>query len=46
MTDFELYIGSLWNYLLAAPFILFGPSQYVGRAVPWLVGVLTVPATS
>lgn len=45
LTDEETYIGSLWNYLLALLFLLFGPSEYVGRSLPLIAGVLTVPAT-
>jgi 4-amino-4-deoxy-L-arabinose transferase-like glycosyltransferase len=43
LTDEETYIGSLWNYLTALPFLLFGPSEYVGRSLPFIAGVLTVP---
>lgn len=44
LTDFEPYIGALWNYLLALGFLVAGPSQFVGRGVTMLVGALTVPA--
>ncbi len=45
LTDFEPYIGSFWNYVLALGFLLAGPSEYVGRGIPFLVGILTVGAT-
>jgi len=44
LTDWEPYIGSFWNYVLALGFLIAGPSEYVGRAIPFLVGVLTVVA--
>src|SRR5215213_8001264 len=44
LTDWEPYIGSFWNYMLALGFLIAGPSEYVGRAIPFLVGVLTVVA--
>src|SRR5262249_10070933 len=45
LTDWEPYIGSFWNYVLALGFLLAGPSEHVGRAIPLVVGVLTVGAT-
>jgi 4-amino-4-deoxy-L-arabinose transferase-like glycosyltransferase len=45
LTDWEPYIGSFWNYVLALGFLIAGPSEYVGRAIPFVVGVLTVGAT-
>ncbi|MFN0071204.1 MAG: ArnT family glycosyltransferase [Chloroflexota bacterium] len=45
LTDFEPYIGALWNYLLALGFLISGPSEYVARGVTLMVGVATVPAT-
>lgn len=44
LTDWEPYIGAFWNYVLALGFLVAGPSEYVGRTVPLIVGVLTVPA--
>jgi len=45
LTNVDAYIGPLWNYLLAAGFLVFGPSAAVPRALTVLVGLLTVAAT-
>jgi 4-amino-4-deoxy-L-arabinose transferase-like glycosyltransferase len=41
----EMYLGPVFSYLLAAAFLLFGPSIALPRAVMLLIGVLTVPLT-
>lgn len=44
LTDYEPYIGALWNYLLAGLYLAFGQGEYIHRLLPLLVGVLTIPA--
>ncbi len=45
LTDVELYMGSFFNYAVAAAFLLIGPSIYAARQVVTLFGALTVGAT-
>jgi 4-amino-4-deoxy-L-arabinose transferase-like glycosyltransferase len=44
LTNHTTYIGALFNYLVAAAFLLFGPQWVVPRALVLTVGVLTVGA--
>jgi 4-amino-4-deoxy-L-arabinose transferase-like glycosyltransferase len=45
LTDVELYMGSFFNYVVAAAFFVLGPSIYVARLVVTGFGVATVAAT-
>ena len=45
LTDVELYMGSFFNYAVAAAFHVLGPSIYVARLVVTMFGALTVGAT-
>jgi 4-amino-4-deoxy-L-arabinose transferase-like glycosyltransferase len=45
LTNVNTYLGSFYNYLLAAVFLVMGPSIYAGRTLMALAGALTVPAT-
>ncbi len=45
LTNVSTYLGSLYNYLLAAVFVVFGPSPFAARALVVLAGALTVPGT-
>ena len=45
LTNAATYIGPLWNYLLAAVFLVGGPSLYSPRAVALALGALTVVPT-
>jgi 4-amino-4-deoxy-L-arabinose transferase-like glycosyltransferase len=45
LTNVNPYIGSFWNYLLAAGFWIFGLSPWLPRLVAFLGGVATVGAT-
>ena len=45
LTDHEPYIGSAWTFLLAAGFLLVGPSELVGRTLTLIVGAATIPTT-
>ncbi len=45
LTNRAPYIGALWNYLLAAAFLVGGPSIQSPRAVVLIVGVLTLVPT-
>lgn len=42
LTDVELYMGSFYNYVVAAAFYPFGPTIYLARLVVALFGVATV----
>jgi aldose sugar dehydrogenase len=42
LTNWDPYIGALWNYLLALFFLIGGPSIYAPRAVVMVAGALTV----
>jgi glucose/arabinose dehydrogenase/4-amino-4-deoxy-L-arabinose transferase-like glycosyltransferase len=39
------YIGALWNYLLAAGFLVSGPSLFTPRAIMVIAGALTILPT-
>ena len=45
LTNVAIYLGSGYNYLLAAVFLVVGPDAFVPRALVALAGALTVPAT-
>ena len=45
LTNVNTYLGSFYNYLLAAVFLVVGPSIFAARALVALAGALTVPAT-
>ena len=45
LTNVATYLGSLYNYLLAAIFLVVGPDPFAARALVALSGALTVPAT-
>ena len=45
LTDVELYMGSFFNYAVAAAFVILGPSIYVPRLVVTAFGVATVVVT-
>jgi 4-amino-4-deoxy-L-arabinose transferase-like glycosyltransferase len=45
LTNVNTYLGSLYNYLLAAVFLVIGPSIHAARMLVALAGALTVPAT-
>ena len=45
LTDVELYMGSFFNYAVAAAFFILGPTIYVPRLVVTAFGVATVAAT-
>ena len=44
LTDVELYMGSFFNYVVAAAFVVLGPTIYVARLVVTAFGVATVAA--
>src|SRR5438128_1514112 len=45
LTNRDPYIGALWNYLLAAGFLVSGPSLFTPRAIIAVVGALTIVPT-
>src|SRR5215212_1705963 len=45
LTNFDAYDGALFNYLVAASFLLLGPSALAARLVVLLAGLLTVVTT-
>ena len=45
LTNYDTYYGALFNYLVAASFLLLGPSALAARLVVLTLGVLTVLAT-
>jgi 4-amino-4-deoxy-L-arabinose transferase-like glycosyltransferase len=45
LTNSEPHIGSLFNYLVAAGFLILGPKMEVGRLVAMLFGALTIVPT-
>jgi hypothetical protein len=45
LTNVDLYIGPLWNYLLAGVFLVFGPSLTAPRTTVAVLAVLTVIPT-
>lgn len=45
LTNVNTYLGSFYNYLLAAVFLVIGPSVYAARLLMALAGALTIPAT-
>lgn len=45
LTNVDPYIGPLWNYMLAAAFVLVGPSLYSPRAIAGGLGILTIVPT-
>src|SRR6266540_445443 len=45
LTNQDPYIGALWNYLLAAAFLLAGPSLFAPRLLVMALGALTVLPT-
>ena len=45
LTNVNTYLGSFYNYLLAAVFLVIGPSIDAARIVTALAGALTVPTT-
>jgi 4-amino-4-deoxy-L-arabinose transferase-like glycosyltransferase len=45
LTNVNTYLGSFYNYLLAAVFLVVGPSIYAPRMLMALAGALTVPTT-
>jgi 4-amino-4-deoxy-L-arabinose transferase-like glycosyltransferase len=45
LTNVNTYLGSFYNYLLAAIFLAVGPSIYAARILVVLAGALTVPMT-
>jgi hypothetical protein len=45
LTNVDAYIGPLWNYILAAAFIVAGPSTMVPRALTVIASLTTVGAT-
>ena len=45
LTGQERYLGPVFSYLLAAAFLLVGPSITLPRAVVMVMGALTVPLT-
>jgi hypothetical protein len=45
LTDVELYMGSFYNYAVAAGFWIWGPTIYVARLVTSILGAATVGAT-
>jgi 4-amino-4-deoxy-L-arabinose transferase-like glycosyltransferase len=44
-TNVSAYIGALWNYILAVPYLLLGDDFRVPRLVVMLLGALTVVPT-
>jgi 4-amino-4-deoxy-L-arabinose transferase-like glycosyltransferase len=45
LTNVDPYIGALWNYLLAAAFLVAGPSLYLPRIVVAALGAATIVPT-
>ena len=45
LTNFNVFKGALFNYLVAASFLVLGPSALAARLVVLVLGVLTVLAT-
>src|SRR3954467_7367553 len=43
LTNMANYIGPLWNYVLAALFLVFGPSPDLARGVMVLAGAACAP---
>src|SRR5262249_26494204 len=44
LTNVDAYSGPLWNYLLAAGFLVAGPGSLLPRVVALLAGLATVAA--
>jgi 4-amino-4-deoxy-L-arabinose transferase-like glycosyltransferase len=45
LTNVNTYLGSFYNYLLGAVFLVVGPNIYAARLLMALAGALTVPMT-
>jgi len=45
LTNYDAYIGALWNYLLAAAFLLGGPDPRLPRLLMLAIGSLTIVPT-